>query len=109
MKRARAIVGLGAVVLAVAGCGSAHTANRAHTTSRAPVSRFSMRIASSRRVLTAGYHQPAGCPCPSPTAAESRRDAKRSFAEWRTAVATYKRPGLAPVLTPHQFRRRLAA
>jgi hypothetical protein len=69
-----------------------------------------MRIASSRRILTAGYgHQLAGGPAPSPTAAESRRDATRSFAEWRTSVATYKRPGLAPALTPHQFRRRLAA
>ena len=109
MKRARAIVGLGAVALAVAGCGSAHTASGPHTKTRGPVPRFSMRIASSRRTLTAGFHQPAGCPCPSPTAAESRRGAKRSFAEWRTAVSTQKRPGLAPALTRHQFRRRLAA
>ncbi len=89
MKRVVAIVGFGIAIFAIAGCGSAHTSDRA--------------------VLLAGYSMAGEGTSPSPSDAAARRDVRGQVRRWRAELSTYLGPPHSLERAQRRFRARLTA
>jgi hypothetical protein len=97
MKGVVAISGPVILILAVAGCGAGQGQRDV-----AP------RIFPSRSILYAGQGH-GDRPKHVVSDAEAKHDVRVDLRRWHAMLAQYKGGGLAPALTPRQFRHRLAA
>lgn len=96
MKPVTAILVLGTLILVAAGCGSGASPARAISHS------------SDRSVLHSGYEM-VGRSSPSPSDAQAKRDVRIQLREWKAGLSALTRPRHPTDLSPHEFRRRLAA